>query len=45
LKQHLKAGGASIADARLKTYNKDIFADIKRELNLKNQPVPSTDPK
>lgn len=37
LKQHLRAGGVSIADSRLKSYNKDIFAGLKRELDLKNR--------
>jgi len=35
LKQHLRLGGISIADARLKSYNKDLFTGLKKELNLK----------
>ena len=34
LKKHIKAGGESIADARLPTYNPEIF--LKRVPNLKN---------
>ena len=34
LKKHIKAGGESIADARLPTYNPEVF--LKRVPNLKN---------
>jgi hypothetical protein len=37
LKQHLRLGGISIADARLKNYNKDLFTGLKKELNLKKR--------
>ena len=33
-KKHLKAGGESVADARKKTYNPEVF--LKRIPNLKN---------
>jgi 5'-AMP-activated protein kinase catalytic alpha subunit len=35
LKQHLKSGGTSVADARIKTYDKTIF--IKMKLDIINE--------
>ena len=34
LKRHIKAGGESVADARLPSYNPEVF--LKRVPNLKN---------
>ena len=34
LKKHIKAGGESVADSRLPTYNPEVF--LKRVPNLKN---------
>ena len=34
LKKHIKAGGASVADARLPSYNPQVF--LKRVPNMKN---------